>query len=277
MSGASTIDADAFRDFERKAHSERAESYADRFAAVTDRAIAPLLDAARVKSGTRLLDVAAGPGRLSAAAAARGAKVTGSDLAPSMVALAQKHYPEIEFREASADALPFADGAFDAATCAFGVGHFPDAERVLAELVRVLAPGGAVALSWWEGFQRNRINGVFHETIGRLGVSAPGVLPAGPPIDRFSDRERIAEFLRSAGLLYVQVDTVSFRHRLRDADELWSMAMGSFARASTMIGAQTTEMQTRIRAAVAEAAQEYRAGDGLDIPVSFLVASGTKA
>jgi SAM-dependent methyltransferase len=275
MSGPS-IDADAFRDFERAAHSRNAATYLNLFTVVTDRANEPLLDAALVGRGTRLLDVAAGPGRMAQAGAARGAKAIGVDLAPAMVAIARGLYPEIEFREASADALPFADASFDAVVCSFGLGHFPDAERVIAEIRRVLAPQGRVALSWWKGFSRNRINGLFHEAIGRLAMSVPGVLPQGPPMDRFSDRARFAEFLRSAGFENVQVTGVSFTHRLRDADELWELAMGSFARAAATIGAQSEAVRHQIRAVVTEAAQQYATPDGLEIPVAFLVGAGVR-
>ena len=103
------FDPDAFRDFERAAHSRKAESYHGQFSAVTDHAIRPLLDAAKVGGGTRLLDVAAGPGHLAGTAAQRGARVTGVDLAPAMVALASKLHPDVTFREASADRLPFPD------------------------------------------------------------------------------------------------------------------------------------------------------------------------
>lgn len=176
MSGTQ-VDHEAFRSFERDAHSRIAGSYNDLFAGITDRAIAPLKDAARVRDGVRLLDVAAGPGRLTHAAAARGARAIGCDLAPAMLALARRSYPDIQFDEASADALPYADGSFNAVVCAFGMGHFPDAERVIGEFARVLAPGGVTALSWWEGFARNRINGVFHEATARLGLSAPNEIP----------------------------------------------------------------------------------------------------
>ncbi|MET0668545.1 MAG: methyltransferase domain-containing protein [Xanthobacteraceae bacterium] len=275
-SAMTDFDPDAFRDFERAAHSRKAESYHGRFAAVTDRAIGPLLEAAKVRGGTRLLDVAAGPGHLAAAAAQHGARVTGVDLAPAMVALASKLHPDVSFREASADRLPFPDASFDAVTCAFGVGHFPDPVRVLAEFARVLAPGGIAALAWWDGFERNRINGIFHEALLRLKISAPGVVPAGPPIDRYSDCERFAQLLRDAGLNDVRVEQVSFEHSLRDADQFWDMAMGSFARASSVIGTQSEQTQREIREAVSAAASRYKSGSGLAVPVAFLVAAGTR-
>lgn len=270
------IDSDAFRHFERDAHSRIADSYNDLFTAVTDLAIAPLINAAGVRSGTRLLDVAAGPGRLTRAAAERGARASGCDLAPDMVALARRLNPGIAFDEASADALPYADASFDAVVCAFGMGHFPEPERVIGEFARVLVPGGLTALSWWEGFARNRINGIFHEVTAKLGVSAPGRLPQGPPMDRFSDPSAFADFLTAAGFGNVHIEAVAFTHRLRDTDELWELAMGSFARASSLIRVQSQETKRSIRAAIDEATRPYAKADGLHIPIAFLVASGTK-
>jgi hypothetical protein len=131
-------------------------------------------------------------------------------------------------------------------------------------------------MSWWESFARNRINGIFHEVTAKLGVSAQGLLPQGPPMDRFSDPRTFANFLRTARFSDVRVEPVAFTHRLLDADELWELAMGSFARASSLIRTQSQEMQQTIRRAVAEAARPYRQGDGLHIPIAFLVASGKK-
>jgi SAM-dependent methyltransferase len=270
------IDSDAFRNFERDTHGRIAGSYSDLFTAVTDRAIEPLIVAVGVRHGTRLLDAAAGPGRLTRAAAERGALATGCDLAPDMVALARQLNPGLAFDEASADALPYADASYDAVACAFGVGHFPEPERVIAEFARVLTPGGRTALSWWDDFARNRINGIFHEVTASFGVSAPGKVPQGPPMDRYSNRSVFAELLTSAGFGDVHVEAVRFTHRLRDVDEFWQLAMGSFARASSIILAQSQEKQRSIRAGVAEAARPYLKADGLHIPTAFLLASGTR-
>jgi SAM-dependent methyltransferase len=130
---ASQIDEDAFRNFERDAHDRIAASYNNLFAGITEHAITPLLDAAQVRTGMRVLDVASGPGRLTSAAAARGALAVGCDLAPAMVDLARSLNPSIRFDEASADALPYSAASFEALLCAFGIGHFPDPERVMAE------------------------------------------------------------------------------------------------------------------------------------------------
>ena len=194
-----------------------------------------------------------------------------------MVNLARRLNPSIRFDEASADALPYADESFGAVVCAFGIGHFPAPESVMAEFARVVTPGGRAALSWWEGFSRNRINGLFHEVTAKLGVSAPGVLPQGPPMDRFSDPQTFAKFVRAAGFKEVHVASVASTHRLPNVDQLWELAMGSFARASSLIRAQSEEMQQRIRMAVSEAARPYAQADGLHIPIGFLVVSAKRS
>jgi SAM-dependent methyltransferase len=270
------IDPKAFRDFERAVHNSNANTYHDLFREVTDQAIAPLLDAAGVGPGMRFLDVAAGPGGLAGEAARRGARATGVDLAPAMVALASRLHPGVEFHEGSADQLPFDDASFDAVACAFGLGHFPEPERAVAEFARVLAPGRRVALAWWDDFSRSRINGIFFDALARRAQPTPNAPPAGPPMDRYSDRDRFAELLRSAGFDAVRVEAVSFRHRLRDAEALWELGMGSLARVSSMIRAQTEAIQEQIRLEVADMTRTYASDAQLDLPVAFLVASGVR-
>jgi SAM-dependent methyltransferase len=271
------VDLEAFRDFERTVHDRLAQSYHDAFSSVSDRAIEPLLEAANIGAGTRLLDVATGPGTMAGKAAERGALVIGIDIAPAMVTLANKLHPGLDFREASAEDLPFAASSFDAVVSCFGIGHFSKPERVLAEFYRILVPKGIAALSWWEGFARNRINGIFFDVINQLGVSAPSALPPGPPVDRFSDGDRFADILRSAGFETVRIENVSFKHTLRNVDELWNLALGSFVRVSTIIGAQSAEAKQRIRTAVQEAAQQYISPNGLEIPIAFNVARGVRS
>jgi ubiquinone/menaquinone biosynthesis C-methylase UbiE len=273
---ASQIDKDAFRSFERTAHDRIAASYNDLFTRITERAIARLLDVAQVRTGMRVLDVAAGPGRLTSAAAGRGALAVGCDLSPAMTDLARSLNPSIRFDEASADALPYPTASFEALVCSFGIGHFPDPERVMAEFARVVAPGGFAALSWWESFSRNRLNGIFYEVIAKLGVSAPS-LPQGPPMDRFSNAQTFAELVQATGFTDVRVVSVASTYRLSNVDQLWELAMGSFARASSLILAQDQDIQRAIRTAVGEAAQQYAHADGLDIPIAFLIVSGKRS
>src|SRR5438477_11403025 len=102
-------DPTAFHDFEHAGWERAAEYYADAFGVVTKGTAGPLLDAVGAQAGVRLLDVACGPGFITAAAAARGADVVGLDFSPAMIARATELHPSIAFREGDAEALPFTD------------------------------------------------------------------------------------------------------------------------------------------------------------------------
>jgi ubiquinone/menaquinone biosynthesis C-methylase UbiE len=138
-----------------------------------------LAEAADVRAGERVLDVAAGNGNASLAAARRFAEVTSSDYVPALLEQGRRRAEAeglpITFAEADAEALPFADASFDLALSSFGVMFTPDHHRAAAELLRVVRPGGRIALACWtpEGFL-----GDLFRTIGRhvsplAGVASP--------------------------------------------------------------------------------------------------------
>ena len=114
--------------------------------------------AADVRPGERVLDLAAGSGNAAIPAALRGATVVASDLTPELFdagrRLATEAGAELEWREADAEALPFADDAFDVVLSTVGVMFAPHHEAAADELVRVTKPGGRVALVNWtpQGF-----------------------------------------------------------------------------------------------------------------------------
>jgi ubiquinone/menaquinone biosynthesis C-methylase UbiE len=271
------MDTEAFRDFERAAHDRVAGGYREFFEPVTGGAIAALLDAAGVRAGCRVLDVATGPGGVAAAAAARGAQsVVGADLSPRMVALAASLHPGVEFREADAEALPFDAGAFDAVVSNFGVGHFPRPERAVAEFARVLARGGMAAVTWWEVPARNRVNGVFFDAMSRAEAPPPPDLPAGPAVFRFSDEAELLSLLSGAGFVDVAAREVTWVHPVPNAEAWWRGGLGSLARASASILGQAPAMQRRIRAAFDRLVVPYAAEGGFRVPCAARVASGRK-
>src|SRR3954471_9048143 len=217
----SNSDAERLRAFERQGHDALATSYQAFFAAVTALAANPLLDALHLHSGTRLLDVASGPGTLTAEAANRGARAVGVDLSPRMIELAQRLYPTIEYREADVEHLPFPDHTFDAVVCAFGLGHFPRPELAVAECVRILLPGGRIALSWWDDPSRQRIQGVFRDAIAEIGVSASLDVPQGHNVFRFSDSGEFRRLLDGTGLAQVEITEHAATYFVPDTDTLW--------------------------------------------------------
>lgn len=134
-----------------------------------------LCEALDVRSGQKVLDVAAGNGNVSLAAARRWCDVVATDYVPALLERARERAAAdrlaIEFRQADAEALPFADGSFDAVVSTFGVMFTPDQERAAAEMVRVCKRGGKIGLANWtpEGF----IGQVF-KTIGKHVAPPPG-------------------------------------------------------------------------------------------------------
>jgi SAM-dependent methyltransferase len=110
-----------------------------------------LVEACGIGPGQRVLDVAAGTGNVAIRAAQKGAEVVASDLTPENFEAgrreAAKHGVRLEWVEADAEALPFADGEFDVVTSAFGAVFAPDQQVVADELVRVCRPGGTIGLT----------------------------------------------------------------------------------------------------------------------------------
>src|SRR5689334_13746836 len=138
-----------------------------------------LAEAADVRAGERVLDVAAGNGNASLAAGRRFARVTSTDYVPDLLekgaARARAEGLEISFEVADAENLPFADGAFDVVLSTFGVMFTPEHHRAAQELLRVTRSGGRIGLANWtpEGFLGGLFGVVGHFVAPPPGVSSP--------------------------------------------------------------------------------------------------------
>ena len=272
----SSSDAERLRAFERQGHDALATSYQAFFAAVTTLATNPLLDAVRLRPGTRLLDVATGPGALAGKAASRGARPIGIDLSPQMVELARQLHPAINFYEADVEHLPFPDDAFDAIVCAFGLGHFPRPEVAVAESVRTLLPGGRIAFSWWDDPSRQRIQGVFRDAIAEVGISMPLDVPQGHNVFRFSNTGEFLRLLEGVGLIEVAITEHATTYSVPDTETLWRGGLGSLVLTGAAIKQQDRATQDLIRTAFERCASVYRSANGLNLPIAFKVGSGQR-
>lgn len=272
----SSIEAERLRTFERRGHDALATTYHAFFTAVTALATDPLLEAVHLQPGTRLLDVATGPGALAAEAANRGARPTGIDLSPQMVELARRLNPGIDFRQADVEHLSFADDTFDAVVCAFGLGHFPRPEAAVAESVRTLLPGGRLAFSWWDDPSRQRIQGIFRDAISEVGVSVSADVPQGHNVYRFSNTVEFVRLLGGAGLIEVAVTEHATTYCVPDTDTLWRGGLGSLLLTGAAIGQQDKSTQDLIRTAFERCASVYKSANGLNVPVAFKVGSGRR-
>jgi SAM-dependent methyltransferase len=165
-----------------------------------------LVEATGITAGDRVLDVAAGSGNASFPAAATGAEVVASDLAPALLdaGRALDHDRAITWTEADAEALPFEDGSFDAVISCVGVMFAPHHQVAADELVRVCAPGGRIGLLSWtpEGF----IGQMFATMKPYAPAPPPGVQP--PPL--WGSEDHVRELLGDR-----VEDVVATRRRLR--------------------------------------------------------------
>lgn len=170
-----------------------------------------LCEALDLRAGQTVLDVAAGNGNVSLAAARRWCDVVATDYVPSLLDRARERADAerlpMTFREADAEALPFADGSFDVVVSTFGVMFTPDQDRAAAELVRVCGRDGKIGMANWtpEGF----IGQVF-KTIGQYVPPPPGA--KSPAL--WGTRARIAEMFdpHAASIKSAQRNFV-FRYR----------------------------------------------------------------
>ena len=168
-------------------------------AAFTKGATEAILESAHLRPGMRVLDLASGVGDPALSIAAEvdpNGRVTATDLGPGMISLAEelarkKGLTNIEFREASAESLPFPDETYDVLTCRFGIMFFPDLPKALRECLRVLKPGGrAVFVAWGKKEQP-----FFSTTAGTIlkyvPVPPPPPDPDGPSLFMFGERDRL--------------------------------------------------------------------------------------
>ncbi len=165
------------------------------------------VELARVGPGSRALDVATGTGDLAVALRAAGAEVVGCDFSEEMLERARRKEPSATFEWADALALPYEDDAFDAATVGFGARNFSDLARGLAEMVRVVRPGGRVVVLEITTPQKPPLSTFFSlwfdrtvPALGRLAgdEAAYSYLPSS--VKRFPGPHALAAELAAAGL-----------------------------------------------------------------------------
>jgi ubiquinone/menaquinone biosynthesis C-methylase UbiE len=165
-------DSEAIRAFEHAGWERAANRYEASFATATRQFIPALLDAAEVAPGQSVLDVACGPGFVAAGAAERGANPRGLDFSAAMLAVARGLHPAIAFDQGDAEALPYAEGVFDAVVSNFGIHHVPRPIVALRGAHRVLRPGGALAFTIWAAPAENIAWKLVFDAIRRCGDAA---------------------------------------------------------------------------------------------------------
>lgn len=257
----------------RRAWAGRAEAYAQTFGPLCAHAIDPLLDAARIAPGVRLLDVGTGTGAVAAVALARGAHVTAVDPDPEMRCLAVRAAPSAEVLGGALPALTFDDGTFDAVVANFVVNHVGDPLAGVVELARVTRPRGWVAVSIWPR-PLTELHRLWEDVIDASGVQGPAAATLDPGNDFARTPEGLAWLLTRAGLEGVEATTVSFVHDV-DPEVWWSGPARGVASIGSVVEAQGPDVVAHMKYHYDRISRRHLGADGLlHLPTAAVIAHG---
>jgi len=275
------FDARRFKALERTGFNRIAARYADG-APLRTSLQAALLDAAAPAPGEHILDLAAGPGLLARDAARRvlpDGWVLASDIAEGMLAEGQRRaeqegLPDLLAAACDAEHLAFADGSFDAGLLGLGLFIFPDPGKALAELHRVLRPGGRIALSVWSPREEVPLIARAQDCIARL-LPAPKV--PRPSVFRLGTAEALGPLLQAAGFSRIQLEPHAFTCRFACADDYWQAFLDLAGGAAEALSRLPEATQARLREEVTTELAPHRDGDGYTVAGSVLIASAQRA
>jgi len=234
------------------------ELVAPRFAEIHDE----LVERLAPQSGERWLDVATGTGEVAARAAGAGADVVGLDIAPRLLEQARTKSAEVEWVEGDAQALPFADGAFDVVSSSFGVIFAPDHEAVAGELARVCR--GRLGLTAW------RANQGLHA----IYAAFTGEEPEGPTSDDWGREERLDQLLGEAFEL-------EFRERVwwleaESPEQVWELMSVGAPPLKALVDSLEAERRSAFREAMVEHWSQFQGPDGVREPRHYLLVLGRR-
>ena len=227
-----------------------------------------LCEALDIRAGQKVLDVAAGNGNVSLAAARRWCNVVATDYVPALLGRARERAAaerlEIAFREADAEALPFQDNSFDVVVSTFGVMFTPDQDKAAAELIRVCRPNGKIGLANWtpEGFV-----GQIFKTIGKyLPPPAGAKSPA-----QWGTRARINEMFE-AQATSINIESRNFVFRYQSPEHWLQVFKSYYGPVLKAFAALDTQAQNALADDLVALIDRFnRSGDaGVVIPSEYL-------
>ncbi|HET9994243.1 MAG TPA: class I SAM-dependent methyltransferase [Candidatus Acidoferrum sp.] len=244
-----------------------------------------ILEAAQLRPGLRVLDLACGVGDPALSIAAEVAptgRVTATDMGPGMMSLAEelarkKGLTNIEFREANAESLPFADASYDRLTCRFGVMFFPDLGKALRECFRVLKPGGRAAFVAWGKREQPFAGTTAGIIMKHLPVPPPPPDPDGPSLFMFGEPGRLRRALETAGFTNVHEEGRIVAGRWADTlEQYWTQFTEVAAPFRPLLDQLTPEKKEQARMESLAVLKKFWNGKELNMPLEIVIGSGTR-
>lgn len=274
------IDTSDFETMERDgwASPTIAQGYADGFEHATHFVAERLANTIGAGPNQNLLDLCTGHGVVAHALVTRGARVTGVDFSEPMITLARAAVPQATFVQGDAMAMEFDDERFDAVTIGFGVPHFPDTGRGLAEAARVLKTGGKIAFSIWHGPGSDGSFGWLFDAVARLADPAIK-LPAGPDAHALVDLAIAQPMLEKAGFVDVELIEVASELSLHSPEALFDLFDGGAVRTASLLSRQPASNRAAIRKDLAQRTRQegIEHETGYRVPAPSVVISAVRA
>lgn len=239
-----------------------------------------LLAALSVRPGDRVLELAAGPGSLGPT----WSRLTGpaghvvlSDVAPGMVDAARRRntgLPNLEVSVLDISSIDCPDDSFDVVACRMGLMFTEDPAGALAEIRRVLAPGGRFAALTWAGIEHNPWMTCVGMAAMMNGVVA-GAPPVGPGgIFSLGDPGQLAALTEAAGFTDVRVEEIATTFHADSIDAHVATVSSLAGPLAAAFAAASSEQVAAVRSTAAQLAADYVTDDGLDLPGMTLLVTG---
>ena len=249
---------------------------------------APLTEAmirrAGIHEGQSVIDVAGGAGEPSLTIAERigpDGSVMCTDAISEMVEAARREanrrgLKNVQFRQCTADSLPFADNSFDALVCRLGVMFFRDSLRSMREMLRVVKPGGSLTFAVW---YKSDVNPFCYLVSGVMDqhLKAGEADPNAPNAFRFAELGKLAGVMKEAGAIEVRDEIVSFDIEAPlSALEFWTMRSQTSDTLREKLAKLPATEQSQIAAEVQHAVKQFFPDDQMKFPAQMLIATGRK-
>ncbi len=258
-----------YRKIMRKGWNLTVDVYERSWVSVLRRYAAGCVERAAVKAGDRVLDVATGPGTAALLATERGARVVGTDISDAFVEAARHHVPGATFERSPMESLDVADASMDVVLCAFGLMYAAPLSQALAEMNRVLVPGGRVAVCVWG--RRERCG--FREVFPILGV--PLQMDVCPLFFSLGVPHALEAAFEEAGFRDVREEREALAIHWKDDDEACA-AMFDGGPAAYPWSLFAPEVRAKVAGEYLASLAPWRTPNGFECPAEFVYATATK-